>query len=269
MKRVIKRLSLAVFGVALAVVLTACGNSSNQSSSTSSDLGLQTPGTLTVGLEGTFKPYSYRKDGKLTGFEVDLARAVAKKMGVKVKFVPTKFDSLIAGLDVNKYDIVINNISQNKQREKKYLFSTPYIYSKSQLAVKKSNKAIKKITDIKGQKVAETTTSNNATDAKRLGATITPTDGFQQSIDLVEQGRVAGTINSGESFYAYLKQQPNANIRLISAGSAIATQKIGAIVTKKHPKLQKQVSKAIRELRQDGTLTKLSKQYFGADVTNK
>ncbi|VDG20318.1 transporter substrate-binding domain-containing protein [Lactiplantibacillus mudanjiangensis] len=270
MKHLVKKLGVAVFGIALAVGLTACGSQSKSSSSQSgSDLGLQTSGTLTVGLEGTFQPYSYRKDGKLTGFEVDLARDVAKKMGVKVKFVPTKFDSLIAGLDVNKYDVVINNISQTKAREKKYLFSTPYIYSKSKLAVKKSNKSIKKITDIKGKKVAETTTSNNATDAKRMGATITPTDGFQQSIDLVEQGRVAGTINSGESFYAYLKQKPNANIRLISAGNEIATQKIGTIVTKKHTKLNKQISKAIQELRKDGTLTKLSKKYFGADVTNK
>lgn len=270
MKRLVKKLSLALFGVALAVVLTACGNnSSSKSSAAGSNLDLQTSGTLTVGLEGTFQPYSYRKDGKLTGFEVDLARDVAKKMGLKVKFVPTKFDSLIAGLDVNKYDVVFNNIAENKARKQKYLFSTPYIYSKSQLAVKKSNKAIKKITDIKGKKVAEATTTNNAKDAKRLGATITPTDGFQQSIDLVNQGRVDGTINSREAFYAYLKQKPNASIKLIDSGDAIASQKIGAIVTKKHAKLQKQITKAINELKKDVTLTKLSKQYFGGDVTKE
>ena len=270
MKRFMKKLGLAVFGVALAVTLTACGsNSSSKSSAAGSDLGLQQSGTLTVGLEGTFKPYSYRKDGKLTGFEVDLARDIAKKMGIKVKFVPTKFNSLVAGLDTNKFDVVINNMAENKERKQKYLFSTPYIYSKSKLAVKKNNKSIKSITDIKGKKVAETTTSNNAADAKRLGATITPVDGFQQSIDLVSQGRVDGTINSGESFYSYLKQQPNANIRLIDAGDEIASQKIGAIFTKKHTKLQKQVNKAIQDLRKDGTLTKLSKKYFGADVTNK
>jgi len=266
MKRLIKKLSLAVFGVALAVILTACGSQS-KSQSTGTKLDLQSAGTLTVGLEGTFQPYSYRKDGQLTGFEVDLARDVAKKMGLKVKFVPTKFDSLIAGLDVNKYDVVFNNIAENKARKQKYLFSTPYIYSKSQLAVKKSNHSIKKITDIKGKKVAEATTTNNAKDAKRLGATITPTDGFQQSIDLVNQGRVDGTINSREAFYAYLKQKPNASIKLIDSGDAIASQKIGAIVTKKHTKLQKQINQALNDLRKDGTLTKLSKKYFGGDVT--
>jgi len=272
MKKWVKQLGVAVLEVALAVTLTACGQSasktSSASSAASSNLGLQKSGTLTIGLEGTFKPYSYRENGKLTGFEVDLGKAVAKKLGVKAKFVPTKFDSLIAGLDVNKYDVVINDIAETPARENKYLFSTPYIYSKSQLAVKKSS-SIKKITEIKGTKIAQTTTSNNAADAKRLGATVTPTDGFQQSIDLVSQGRVAGTINSREAFYAFFKQNKHSDIRLIDAGSSIATSKIGAIFTKKHAKLQKQVSKAIQELRQDGTLTKLSKKYFGGDVTKK
>lgn len=265
----VKKLGLALFGIVLAVGLTACGSSkSSSSSSAGSNLGLQQSGTLTIGLEGTFQPYGYRKDGKLTGFEVELGKAVAKKMGLKAKFVPTKFDSLIAGLDVNKYDTVFNNIAQTPQREKKYLFSTPYIYSKAQLAVKK-NSSINKITAIKGKKVAQTTTSNNANDAKRLGATVTPTDGFQQSIDLVSQGRVAGTINSREAFYAYLKQNPKTQIKLVNAGSEIETQKIGAIVTKKHTKLQKQISKAIQELRKDGTLKKLSNKYFGGNVTDK
>lgn len=267
MKSWVKKLGVAAFGLVLAVTLTACGSKSNSSSSASNSLGLQKSGTLTIGLEGTFQPYSYRKDGKLTGFEVDLGNAVAKKMGLKAKFVPTKFDSLVAGLDVNKFDVVMNNMAETPQRKKKYLFSTPYIYSKAQLAVKK-NSSIKKITDIKGKKVSQTTTSNNASDAKRLGATVTPVDGFQQSIDLVSQGRVAGTINSREAFYAYFKQQPNANIKLINANSEIATQKIGALVTKQHPKLQKQISKAIQELRKDGTLKKLSNKYFGGNVTD-
>ncbi|AVK61272.1 amino acid ABC transporter substrate-binding protein [Lactobacillus sp. CBA3605] len=267
MKKWIKKLGLIALGLTLAVTLTACGQKSHSTTTrATTNLNLQQAGTLTIGLEGTFQPYSYRKNGQLTGFEVDLGRAIAKKMGLKAKFVPTKFDALIAGLAVNKYDVVINDIAETPQRQQKYLFSTPYIYSKSQLAVKK-NATIKQLSAIKGQKVAQTTTSNNAADAKRLGATVVPTDGFEQSIALVTQGRVSGTINSREAFYAYFKQNPTANLKLIDAGNAIKTQKIGAIVTKKHAKLQQRLSTAIRALRQDGTLTKLSKRYFGGDVT--
>lgn len=66
-----------------------------------------------------------------------------------------------------------------------------------------------------------------------------------------------------------LKQNPKASLKFISGGSEIKTQKIGAIVTKKHASLQKQLSKAIQELRQDGTLKKLSNKYFGGNVTNQ
>ena len=98
---------------------------------------LKEKGTLTIGLEGTFAPYSYRKDGKLTGFEVELGKQLAKEMGLKAKFVPTKWDGLIAGLDTGKYDVVLNNVTITKERKEKYLFSKPYIYSHFALITKK------------------------------------------------------------------------------------------------------------------------------------
>ncbi|MGO3548730.1 MAG: transporter substrate-binding domain-containing protein, partial [Paucilactobacillus nenjiangensis] len=93
MKKWFKIAAIAALGLLLTITLTACGKSSSSDS-----VQLKTKGTLTVGLEGTYAPYSYREDGKLKGFEVELARDVAKKMGYKVKFVPTKWDSLIAGV---------------------------------------------------------------------------------------------------------------------------------------------------------------------------
>lgn len=85
---------------------------------------LKTKGKLTVGLEGTYAPFSYRSDsGKLTGFEVELVKAVAKKMKLKPVFVQTKFDSLVAGLDAKKYDVVFNNMSITPERKKAYAFA--------------------------------------------------------------------------------------------------------------------------------------------------
>ena len=76
--------------------------------------------TLIIGLEGTYAPYSYRKDGKLTGFEVELGQAVAKKMGMKAKFVPTKWDSLVAGLGTGKFDLIMNDMTPTPERAKHY-----------------------------------------------------------------------------------------------------------------------------------------------------
>lgn len=230
---------------------------------------LNKKGTLQIGLEGTYQPYGYHEDGKLIGYEVEIGKAVAKKMKLKPVFVETQFDSLIAGLNVNKYDLVLNDMAVTKQRKAKYRFTTPYIYSKSELAVKKGNKDIKKITDIKGKKMAQTASSNNATDARNLGASIVSSSGFEQSIELVEQGRADGTINSVEAFGAYLKQKPNAKIKLISGGSKLETQEIAGMLNKKDKNLNKSVNKALKSLQKDGTLKKISQKYFGTDVTKK
>src|SRR5699024_5118496 len=136
--------------------------------SNSAENDTKTKGTLTVGLEGTFAPYSYREHGKLTGFEVELARDVAKELDLKVKFVPTKWDSLIAGLNSKTFDVVFNNVAINPSRKKQYIFSTPYIYSKSVIVTKKDNTEIKSIDDVKGKKLGEGTGTDNYNKAKKF-----------------------------------------------------------------------------------------------------
>lgn len=85
-------------------------------------------GVFRVGTEGTYAPFTYHDEaGKLTGFDVDIASAIAERLGVKPQFVEGKWDGLIAGLDVNRYDAVINEISITDARKATYDFSTPYI----------------------------------------------------------------------------------------------------------------------------------------------
>lgn len=106
--------------------LTACtGTSSDTSKNSDVTAELINKNELTIGLEGTYAPFSYRKDGKLEGFEVELGKALAKKIGVKAKFVPTQWDSLIAGLGSQKFDLVLNDISETPARKKVYNFTTP------------------------------------------------------------------------------------------------------------------------------------------------
>ncbi|KRK45194.1 transporter substrate-binding domain-containing protein [Dellaglioa algida] len=259
-----KILSLASV-LLIALALTACGKSKESSS----DL-TQTKDTLTIGLEGTYRPYSYHdSDNKLTGFEVELGQQLAKKMDLKPKFVESKWDSLVAGLDANKYDVVLNNVGVTKERQAKYNFTSPYIYSKSILVVKKDNTSIKTIKDIKGKKMAQTVTSENGADAKRLGADVVSTDDFSNTISLILDGRADGTINSNDAVYSYLKEKPDTNIKTISTGSEITSLKVAGLIQKDNSKLQEKLDAALKELRADGSLSKLSKKYFGSDITNK
>ncbi|EAZ6950261.1 excinuclease ABC subunit UvrC [Salmonella enterica] len=93
-----------------------------------------------VGLEGTYPPFSFQgEDGKLTGFEVDFAEALAKHLGVKASLKPTKWDGILASLDAKRIDVVINQVTISDVRKKKYDFSTPYTVSGVQALVKKGN----------------------------------------------------------------------------------------------------------------------------------
>lgn len=247
--------------VALVLVLSGCGK--KESSDT------KTPGTLTIGLEGTYAPYSYRENGKLKGFEVDYGKAVAKKLGMKAKFVPTKWDSLIAGLNSNTFDVVINNVAENPSREKQYLFSTPYIYSRS-VIITKDGSGINSVDDIKGQKIAAGTGTDNYNHAKKFGADVVPSSDFQTSMSMIDQGRVKGAFNSKEAFLTWKKDHKNTDLKyIVIPESKLPASKIAPIFNKKSTKLSKQVTKATNELFKDGTMKKLSVKYFGEDITKK
>lgn len=249
-------------------VLIGCGKSekaADNQENVDSLAAIKKAGTLKVGIEGTFPPFNFHDEkDQLKGFEVELAEAVAKKIGVKAEFVETKWDSLIAGLDVNKYDVVFNNVSVTEERQKKYDFTNPYAYSHATLAVKEDSE-IKTLADLKGKKSAQTVSSNYAQDAEKLGAEVVPTDGFAQSIELVLGNRADGTVNDDVTFFYYQKEKPENKIRLID--EAIATSEIAAITNKNNPELTKAIDGALAELKKEGITSKLSITYFGKDIT--
>ncbi|MDR3241040.1 MAG: transporter substrate-binding domain-containing protein [Lactobacillaceae bacterium] len=228
-----------------------------------------TKGTLTVGLEGTYAPFSYRKDGKLTGYEVDVATDVAKKLKLKPKFVQTKWDSLIAGLGSNRYDVVFNNVGITKERKEHYLFSTPYLYSKTVL-IEKSDDNMTSLKDIKGKSFAQSTTSNYGKLAKDNGAKIVAVPGMVEAMSLIESGRADGELNDKGAFAMWQKENPDAKVKAVDLSAKEAPAVPAApLLNKKNVKLQKQINKALKELKADGTLKKLSEEYFNADLTKK
>lgn len=156
---------------------------------------------IKFGTEGTYAPYTYHDaSGKLVGFDVDVGRAVAEKLGVKAEFVEGRWDGLIAGVDAKRYDAVINQVGVTKERQVKYDFTKPYIDAKSVLIVRGDNTRIKSFNDLKGHKSAQSLTSNYSKLATSYGAEIVPTDGFNQSLELVLSGRAEATLNDNLSF---------------------------------------------------------------------
>ena len=224
-------------------------------------------GVLKVGTEGPYAPFTYHDEsGKLVGFDVEIAEAIANKLGVKVEFVEGKWDGLIAGLDAKRYVTVINEVGITEKRKAKFAFSDPYIASRAVLIVKEDNSDIKDFKDLKGKKAAQSLTSNFADIAKSNGAELVGTDGFDQSIALVTQGRADATINDSLSFFDFKKKQAASPVKIV-AQEADASYS-GVILRKGDQDLVDAINKALRDITADGTYKKISDTYFGQDVSN-
>ena len=269
-----------VLGTIAAVVLAACGGEgSNSASSAPAQSGaasgslierINNKGTITVGTEGTYAPFTYHdKDGKLTGYDVEVTRAVADKLGVKVEFKETRWDSMMAGLKAGRFDVVANQVGlTSPERQATFDKSEPYSWSGAVLVARKDSN-IKSIDDIKGVKTAQSLTSNYGEKAKAAGAELVPVDGLAQSLTLIEQKRADATLNDELAVLDYLKNKPDAGVKIV--WSAPADEKVGSglIVNKGNDEALAKLSTAMNELKADGTLKKLGEQFFGKDISVK
>lgn len=227
---------------------------------------IQSAGAIKIGTEGTYAPFTYHDtDGKLVGFDVEIGEAIAKKLGVKAEFLEGKWDGLIAGLDANRYDAVINQVGITEARKQKYAFSDPYIASKAVLIVRGDDDSIKGFADLKGKKSAQSLTSNFGKIAEASGAELIGTDGFDQSIQLVLTGRADATINDSLSFLDFKKHKPDANVKI--AAEQENADYSGVIIRKGEPELLDAINKALADIKADGTYEAISDKYFGQDVS--
>jgi L-cystine transport system substrate-binding protein len=229
---------------------------------------IKSSGVFRVGTEGTYAPFTYHDEsGKLTGFDVDIATAIAQRLGVKPQFVEGKWDGLIAGLDVNRYDAVVNEVSITDARKVKYDFSTPYITTRAVLIVRDDNTTIKSFDDLKGKKSANTLTSNFGKLAAAHGAEVVPVQGFNESIDLLTSGRVDATINDSLSYLDFKKHKPDAKLKIAATDVSSEDDQSGVLIRKGNPDLQAAINKALADIKADGTYAKISQKYFGKDVS--
>jgi cystine transport system substrate-binding protein len=228
---------------------------------------IQETGVLSVGTEGTYKPFSYHEDGTgdLTGYDVEIVTAVADKLGVKVKFEETQWDAIFAGLEAGRFDVIANQVSINDERTAKYDFSEPYTVSPGVIVVKDDNTDIASFADLAGKTTAQSLTSNWYELAQKSGANVEAVEGWAQAVALLEQGRVDATVNDNLTFLDYQKQKGDTGLKI--AAETDDPSLSAFVFTKGNTELQQAVDKALDDLRADGTLAKISDKYFGSDVT--
>ena len=253
----------------VALALTGCTAADTDTAASTDDslTNVLDAGTLVIGTEGTYRPFSFHEDGsgELTGYDVEVARAVANQMGVEAKFEETQWDAIFAGLTAGRWDTVANQVSRTPERIAAYEFSTPYTYSTGVIVVPADNTSITSFASLQGMTTAQSLTSNWYTLATQSGANIEAVEGWAQSVALVEQGRVDATVNDKLTFLDYTKTNGAKNLKI--AAETEERSESAFAVAKGGTKLAEAVSDALKALTADGTLAKLSDKYFGADVS--
>ncbi|MBR2122006.1 MAG: transporter substrate-binding domain-containing protein [Lachnospiraceae bacterium] len=225
-------------------------------------------GKFVVGIEGTYPPFTYHdENGDLAGYDVEVAQKIAEKLGVEAEFVEAAWDSLLIGVDTGRFDTVINQVSITPERQEKYDFSDPYYFNARTVIVRGDDDRIKSEEDLKGMKVATNLTNAYIGWLEERGAEIVGVDTSGESAEMLLSGRVDFTNFSQVVLNDYLKEHPDADLRVAFVIPNSEAQ-VGVPIRKGEERLLAKVNEILQELRDEGTLQELSIKYFGEDFTH-
>lgn len=264
MKKIVKYSSLAALGLVVAGVLAACSGGAKKEEAASKK-------EIIVATNASPKPFNYEENGELTGYEIELVRAIFKDSDkYEVKFEKTEWSGVFAGLDADRYQMAVNNISYTKERAEKYLYAAPTAKNPNVLVVKKDDSSIKSLDDIGGKstEVVQGTTSAKQLEDYNKQHSDNPTvlnytrADFQQIMGRLSDGQFDYKIFDKIGVETVIKNQGLDNLKVIELPSDQQPY-VYPLLAKGQDELKTFVDKRIKELYKDGTLEKLSKQFFG------
>jgi L-cystine transport system substrate-binding protein len=225
-------------------------------------------GTLRIALEGTYPPFNFKdaKTGQLAGYDVDVAKLVCARLGVKPEFVTTEWSAILAGLGAGKYDAIVSQVGITPRRQQAFDFSEPYTYSAPQLIVRRNDDTTyKSLADLKGRKVGVGQGSVFEQQVRAVpGVEVKSYPAAPENLQDLAFGRIDAALNDS-LMVAYLLKNSQLPIR---AGARVGdVERMGIAFRKGNPKFHAAVDKALDEARADGSLKQVSIKWFGVDAT--
>ncbi|GIN86602.1 basic amino acid ABC transporter substrate-binding protein [Heyndrickxia sporothermodurans] len=240
-------------------ILSACGKGEKVTGSEGK--------TLSVGTEATFAPFEFMSKGKVTGFDVDLLNAVAKKAGYKVDIKNTGWDTMMAGIQDNSIDVGMAGITINEKRKKSYDFSHPYFESINMIVVGKDS-TVKNAMDLKGKKIGvQNGTTGQMASEKLFGANnknILKYETSAMAFMALENGDVDAVVTDNAVANEYVKKNPDKNVKTVDDKTNFSSEYYG-ILLPKSSSLKSKFDKALNEIFDDGTYTDIYKKWFGVE----
>ncbi|WP_112181013.1 MULTISPECIES: amino acid ABC transporter substrate-binding protein [Paraliobacillus] len=273
-----RKLVTGIVIMSFILVLAACGTNEEDTSdtdntSTSDESAslydeVMDKGVLTVGTEGTYAPFTFHdNDGELTGYDVEVIREVAERMGVEVEFMETQWDSMFAGLNSERFDLIANQVGINEDRLESYDFSNPYTYSSAVVVAPTDSEDINSFEDLEGLSSAQSLTSNFGEIAKENGAEIVSVEGLAQSIELLKTGRADVTVNDKLAVLDYLNQEGDESVQIVAEEDNVSETAFA--LNQGNEELVEAINEQLEAMREDGTLAEISESWFGEDVSSQ
>lgn len=280
MQKARKSLALVLaLGLVFALVaLTGCGSKAETpetpaAEAPAADLGLVADGVLTVGSDTAFPPFESMNGDTAEGFDVDLADALAKEMGLTVNFTSQTFDTLIPQLKAGgTFDVIMSGMTITAEREKEITFSTPYIDSNQSIAVVKGKVAkldgndaaaintafTGKVIGVQSGTTGEAWAKENIKGAKQ----IVPFSDTLAAFSALNAGKVDGVVND-LPVSAYLVKTSYTNNELVAE---IPTgEQYGIGIATPNAALQKSINDALQALKDSGEYKAIYMKWFGVE----
>jgi polar amino acid transport system substrate-binding protein/glutamine transport system substrate-binding protein len=264
----------AAFSLVLALAVTAgCGGkpAADAVSSGSASQGAGTDGqavTVKLAADTTFPPFEMQKNGEVTGFDIDLMKAIAQKENFALKISTMNFTGLIPAVQTGQADVGVAGITIKKSRMKAVNFSNAYYKSGLSILVKKSDAgSIRGLADLKGKTIATKKGTSSVDKAKEVeGAKIRQFDNIDDAYNELLNGGAQAVIfdNPVNSNFASTHAD-----QVTITGGLLSGEYYGIAVNKDQTELLKKINEGLAQLRKDGTYDKLYKQYFGDDTIGK
>lgn len=222
---------------------------------------LKSTNVLRIGIEGTYAPFDYLgSDNQYTGLDVDLAREIARRIGVKPEFIATEWSGLVGGLKADKFDMIMADMTITPERAKSVDFSIPYNASGAVLISRKGDDKYKHLGDLKGANVgtgAGTTFEKLARSVN--GANVRTYPGFNDYIQDLMNRRLDVIINDRLSAEYAIKKR---DLPLAITSEMLSVEPIGIAVKKGNGAFVDELNRTLSAMIFDGTYQKIYNKWF-------
>lgn len=262
-----RKLISLVLILTVSLGLAACNNATNDDQSESTNetgYTLAEDGKFTFAASGDFNPFSVTNaEGVMTGFDIDVAEAVAKELGLEPNQQKFKFASIIEGVKAGRFDAAVASHTVTPERQEQVNFSTPYYYSGPQIFTRPDSD-IETLEDLKDKEIAVSKGSTYSEIAADVTDNVKIYDGDVTALEALSKGKHDAVITD------FITGKEAIGNGLDIVGKKLLGRSEQAIaIGKDNEKLLKEINKALQTLRDNGTLKEISIKYFGEDITTK